>query len=55
VDGIVTAQEVIHSLKSKKAKGVMIKLDLLKAYDFLGWKYLQGILKVFSFDPKWIN
>lgn len=35
MDGIVTAQEVIHSLKSKKSKGMMIRLDLSKAYDHL--------------------
>lgn len=38
MDGIVTAQEVIHSLKSQKDKGMMIKLDLLKYYDHLSWK-----------------
>lgn len=55
VDGILTAQEVIHSLKSQKDKGMMIKLDLLKAYDRLSWNYLQGILNTFGLDPKWIN
>lgn len=33
----------------------MIKLDLSKAYDRLSWKYLQGILKEFSFDSRWIR
>ena len=33
LDGIITAQEAIHSLKSLKKKGMLIKLDLSKAYD----------------------
>lgn len=33
LDGIVTVQEVMHSLKKKKFKGMLIKLDLSKAYD----------------------
>lgn len=52
VNGIVTAQEAIHSLKSQKTKGVMIKLDLSKAYDRLSWKHLQGILKAFGVDSR---
>jgi len=32
VDGIVVAQEVIHSLKNMGNKGMMIKLDLAKPY-----------------------
>jgi len=33
LDGLVVTQEVIHSLNMKKQKGMMIKLDLSKAYD----------------------
>eukprot|EP00253_Pinus_taeda_P029331 PITA_29331 len=33
LDDFVVTQEVIHSLKVKKQKGMMIKLDLSKAYD----------------------
>lgn len=35
LDGIITTQETIHSLKKMKVKGMMIKLDLSKAYDHL--------------------
>jgi len=44
-NGIVVAQEVIHSLKNSRNKGMLIKLDLEKAYDRLSWVYLEGILK----------
>ena len=33
LDEIVTAQEAIHSLKTLKSKGMLIKLELSKAYD----------------------
>lgn len=35
LDGILLAHEVIHSLKVRKFLGMMIKLDLSKAYDKL--------------------
>lgn len=39
LDGLVVAQEVIHTFKVKKEKGMLIKLDLSKACDRLNWKY----------------
>ena len=35
LDGIVTVQEEMHSLRTQKVKGMLIKLDLSKAYDRL--------------------
>ena len=35
LDSLVVSQEVIHSMKQKKEMGMMIKLDLSKAYDRL--------------------
>ena len=55
LDGIVTTQEAIHSLKSLKSKGMMIKLNLSKAYDHLSWSFLLNILKAFCFDQRWIE
>eukprot|EP00253_Pinus_taeda_P026017 PITA_26017 len=55
LDGLVVTQEVIHSLKFKKQKGMMIKLDLSKAYDRLSWKYLEKVLESFGFNRRWIG
>eukprot|EP00253_Pinus_taeda_P022541 PITA_22541 len=55
LDGLVVTQEVIHSLKVKKQKGMMIKLDLLKAYDRLSWNYLGKVLESFGFCRRWID
>ena len=55
LDGIFTAQESIHSLHTLNAKGMLIKLDLAKAYDRLYWTYLQNILQAYGFDQRWIQ
>eukprot|EP00253_Pinus_taeda_P002372 PITA_02372 len=55
LDGLVVTQEVIHSLKVKKQKGMMIKLDLSKVYDRLNRNYLEKVLESFGFNRRWIE
>eukprot|EP00253_Pinus_taeda_P015299 PITA_15299 len=55
LDGLVVTQEVIHSMKTKKQKGMMMKLDLSKAYDRVSWQYLAEILRSFGFSSRWIR
>ena len=55
LDGLVVSQEVVHSLKVKKEAGIMIELDLSKAYDHLNWKYLKEVLRAFGFCNRWIE
>ena len=55
LDGIILVHETIHSLKTTKALGMLLKLDLSKAYDKLNWQFLAGILKAFSFVEEWTN
>jgi len=55
LDGIIVTQEVIHSLKMKKQKGILMKLDLSKAYDLLNWDYLRAILGAYGFENRWIE
>eukprot|EP00253_Pinus_taeda_P015313 PITA_15313 len=54
-DGIIVAQEVIHSLKNTRNLGMLIKLDLAKVYDHLSWVYLEGIIKAYRFDARWVK
>lgn len=55
LDGFVTSQEIVHSQMDQKLPGMMIKLDLSKAYDRLSWDYLNNVLKSFGFDQRWIT
>lgn len=49
-NGIIVAQEVVHSLKISHTPGMLIKLDFAKAFDRLSWGYLEGIIKAYGFD-----
>jgi hypothetical protein len=44
LDGIILSHEVIHSLKTTKKLGMLLKLDLSKAFDRLSWEYIENIL-----------
>ena len=48
LDGIILVHETIHSLKIGEIPGMLLKLDLSKAYDKLNWKFLSGILRDFN-------
>lgn len=55
LDGLVVSQEVVHSLKKKKEVGMMINMDLSKAYERLNWDYLKSVPVAFSFNNRWIQ
>eukprot|EP00253_Pinus_taeda_P003713 PITA_03713 len=54
-DGIILTHEIIHSLKQTKNPGMLLKIDLSKAFDSICWEYMQKILKAFGFDAAWIR
>jgi hypothetical protein len=33
--------------------GVLLKIDFEKAYDKVRWDFLQQVLRMKGFDPKW--
>jgi hypothetical protein len=41
LDGIIVSHEAIHSLKVNKAQGMMMNMDMSKAYDQVRWTFLQ--------------
>ena len=51
-DAIATAHECIHSIKQKKLKALIMKIDLKKAFDCIDWNYLRLILHSAGFGEK---
>eukprot|EP00253_Pinus_taeda_P006105 PITA_06105 len=53
MDDIILSNEVIHSLKMLKKPGMLLKLDLSKAFDKLSWNYIHKMLLAFGFNATW--
>ncbi|CAI0395768.1 unnamed protein product [Linum tenue] len=56
-DNIIVLQEVLHSLRKRKGKkgGVVIKIDLEKAFDRLRWDFLRDTLVQVGLPSTWIS
>eukprot|EP00253_Pinus_taeda_P003415 PITA_03415 len=54
-DGIILSHEIIHSLKHSKKPGMLLKIDLSKAFDSISWDYIKKILSAFGFANAWIR
>lgn len=55
IDSIILTHEIIHSLKHSKKAGMLLKIDLSKAFDKLSWIYMQRMLIAFGFSPTWVR
>jgi hypothetical protein len=55
LDSVILAHEVIHSLQKTKTPGMLLKLDLSKAFDKISWEYMQAMLLAFGFDQGWVK
>jgi hypothetical protein len=40
-DGVLALHEIIYEVKTRRHKGVFLKLDFQKAYDRLDWHFLH--------------
>ena len=52
---IGVAQEGLHYIKNKKLKGVVLQIDLSKAYDEVSWIYICMFLTHLGFDIGFIR
>ena len=50
INNIIQAHEVVHSLTSNRKAGMIMQLDLAKAYDKLNWIYIRKVVIAFGFD-----
>jgi len=55
LNNILQAHEVVHSLMSNRQAGMIMQLDLKKAYDNLNWTYIRKVLLAFGFDHNWVR
>ena len=55
LNGIIGVHETIHYLKCPKFPGMLIKLDIAKAYGKLSWKYLEKCLRAHGFSEEWVE
>jgi hypothetical protein len=55
LDYIILSYEVIHFVKTTKSPGMLLKLDISKAFNKLNWKYLQHTLNGFGFSQSYIK
>ena len=51
-DAIGASHEGLHSIKKKNTKALVLKLDLIKAFDNIKWGFLRLILLSVSFSVK---
>ncbi|KAL0406375.1 UNVERIFIED_CONTAM: hypothetical protein Slati_3951400 [Sesamum latifolium] len=55
-DNILLAQEMIHQLDLRHNRGnLVIKLDMLKAYDRINWRFLCSVLAAMGFNSRFIS
>ncbi|CAL1402102.1 unnamed protein product [Linum trigynum] len=56
-DNVIVVQEVLHSLRKRKGTkgGLILKIDLEKAYDMLRWDFLRDTLKEVGLPSSWIR
>lgn len=57
IENQVVVHEFLHSFKVRKVKTsfMAIKLDLLKAYDWFKWRFIQVVLTNLGFDSVFIK
>jgi hypothetical protein len=54
-EAIGVAQEGLHNMKSRNLKGVVLKIDLSKAYDRVSWLFIHLLLTHLGFAVPFIN
>lgn len=55
LDGIIIAQEIVHTAQITKEPSMLMKIDIQKAYDKVDWRFLCKCMEAFGFSKQWIN
>ena len=52
-DNFLLVRQLARKLYKRKTKGVMLKLDISRAFDFLSWPFLFEVLRTKGFSRTW--
>ena len=55
LDAVLIANEAVDSRLKSNVVGVLCKLDIEKAYDYVSWSFLMAVLKKMGFGKRWIK
>lgn len=56
-DNVIMAYECVHAIRMHKRRNPLcaVKLDMIKAYDRVEWKFLEDMLVSYGFSQGWIS
>ncbi|XP_059068365.1 uncharacterized protein LOC131858903 [Cryptomeria japonica] len=54
-EGAIVAHEIMHSISQQKVPTMILKLDMLKAYDCVNWQSLVVVLYRLGFSRCWVK
>lgn len=55
LEGLVILHKVLHELRSKGKRGLILKINFEKAYDMVTWDFLEEVMRGKGFLDKWID
>ncbi|RVW15726.1 putative ribonuclease H protein [Vitis vinifera] len=53
LDAVLIANEIVDEKKRSGEEGVVFKIDFEKAYDHVNWDFLDHVLEMKGFSPRW--
>lgn len=53
LDGVLIANEIVRYAKKEKINLLLFKVDFVKAFDSVNWRFLEDIMIQMGFGYKW--
>lgn len=47
--------EILHKVEKSRRDFILLKLDTIKAFNYMGWEFLIKLLEKIGFKPYFIN